>query len=1042
MADEEKRAFDIPWATLLPLIAALAGVIAQLRPLVSSRPAAPGEKAIEVMAQQDVDARLWQDPLLVAQKAKAQLDAELLVRPVPAERLARHQLERLVERVRSLARGSKVLLLAVMLDSGPYPEQGESRLRARQAILAGMNESGWVPVDSEHIGYVAVPTPTAFEMWWGKNAEETAVLIPWEECKVDKTPAVFPPDTQRVYVLWLPSGNFNPRPLDAFARLIAPFLDFAGNVQVRLIGPANSTGLQCMLDEKKSWEDWPQSPPGPVTLPTREDVLNRISVISPRATASDKALLGGTAEKGAVEEAIENSVNPRTGFRFLRTITTDDLVLRALIGELALRDVHVSPVPEPMSLLQKVGALFQKSNAAREKWVDGDRIVILSEWDSAYGRSLATTFEDEAAPQEKHFDKKGNEVKTRITSYRYMHGIDGRLPGDPAEAKTKEESQNSAAPGSNASEATEGVDQSDFLRRLARQLKAEDLLGKRAGERGVRAVGLLGSDIYDKLMILRALRPELPDALFFTNNYDAHFERKEDWADVRNLIVASPFGSTLGGPTGFKQKVAPFRDNNQTSMFISALVATGRLDDAAIHHELARQPRVYEIGRRGAEELGREAGLERDAPQAHSPSWLRDWVLSGGRIWLLAGAGLALVTVLLWLKFGMVNRKREDESDLAARVKNALSSTKFWLSCTVPAVVVAVAWHAQTHPADQEPLAFLSGISIWPSEMLRLIAFLLAIHFLIKAHLDLRSNEVEVNECFHLESPLRRTWPVWRDLRLGLRRWTQHSDWMQSDTSFPAEKAWLTYLVRNQFWPRFVRVAVFFCLYFIFSLCAFALFPTPVVPARGASAFTFDLKVLILAVIALMILTFYVVDALRLNTNFIRIFASGLTQWKPNIPPGNRRVPPLSEEEISRYHDIIFVAQRTEVVARLIWYPLIVLTLMVLARSSLFDNWTWPPMLLVIFALNVIWAIGSAIVLRRAAEQLRETAVDNLERLRLANYKDRYKRKMFNEIIAEIRSLKKGAFAPLSEQPFIRAIIVPSGGLGLLAVGQRLLDIF
>jgi hypothetical protein len=30
----------------------------------------------------------------------------------------------------------------------------------------------------------------------------------------------------------------------------------------------------------------------------------------------------------------------------------------------------------------------------------------------------------------------------------------------------------------------------------------------------------------------------------------------------------------------------------------------------------------------------------------------------------------------------------------------------------------------------------------------------------------------------------------------------------------------------------------------------------------------------------------------------------------------------------------------------------------------------------------------------------------------------------------------------LSEQPFIRAILVPSGGLGLLAVGQRLLDIF
>ena len=47
---------------------------------------------------------------------------------------------------------------------------------------------------------------------------------------------------------------------------------------------------------------------------------------------------------------------------------------------------------------------------------------------------------------------------------------------------------------------------------------------------------------------------------------------------------------------------------------------------------------------------------------------------------------------------------------------------------------------------------------------------------------------------------------------------------------------------------------------------------------------------------------------------------------------------------------------------------------------------------------------------------------------------------MFDELIAEIRGLKKGAFAPLTEQPFIRAILYPSGGLGLLAVVQRLLN--
>ena len=76
-------------------------------------------------------------------------------------------------------------------------------------------------------------------------------------------------------------------------------------------------------------------------------------------------------------------------------------------------------------------------------------------------------------------------------------------------------------------------------------------------------------------MILRALRPQFPDAVFFTNNYDAHFERRDDWDDTHNLVIASPFGSAL--PEIYvEQHIAPFRDNNQTSMYVGTLVATGQ----------------------------------------------------------------------------------------------------------------------------------------------------------------------------------------------------------------------------------------------------------------------------------------------------------------------------------------------------------------------------------------------------------------------------------------------------------------------------------
>ncbi len=49
---------------------------------------------------------------------------------------------------------------------------------------------------------------------------------------------------------------------------------------------------------------------------------------------------------------------------------------------------------------------------------------------------------------------------------------------------------------------------------------------------------------------------------------------------------------------------------------------------------------------------------------------------------------------------------------------------------------------------------------------------------------------------------------------------------------------------------------------------------------------------------------------------------------------------------------------------------------------------------------------------------------------------------MLGELIDEIRGLKKGAFAPLPEQPFIQAVMVPSGSVGLLAILQRLSDFF
>jgi len=116
--------------------------------------------------------------------------------------------------------------------------------------------------------------------------------------------------------------------------------------------------------------------------------------------------------------------------------------------------------------------------------------------------------------------------------------------------------------------------------------------------------------------------------------------------------------------------------------------------------------------------------------------------------------------------------------------------------------------------------------------------------------------------------------------------------------------------------------------------------------------------------------------------------------------------------------------------------------LVVVTRSSLFENWTWPPWSYFDHWHHCGIGIGSAILLRRAAEHLRESALSDLRRCRLLGQESDAKRRTFDELMAEIHDLKAGAFAPLSDQPFVRAVLFRGTGLGLLTVAQRLLGIF
>ena len=111
--------------------------------------------------------------------------------------------------------------------------------------------------------------------------------------------------------------------------------------------------------------------------------------------------------------------------------------------------------------------------------------------------------------------------------------------------------------------------------------------------------------MFDKLLILRALRPEFPEALFFTTDFDEAFTIKSELPFTRNLLISSSFGPNLS--EWLQGDIPFFRDTYQASAFLATQLAVGHLAknlETPNHFgtDLSSQllvPRLFEVKRNG-----------------------------------------------------------------------------------------------------------------------------------------------------------------------------------------------------------------------------------------------------------------------------------------------------------------------------------------------------------------------------------------------------------------------------------------------------------
>ncbi len=190
---------------------------------------------------------------------------------------------------------------------------------------------------------------------------------------------------------------------------------------------------------------------------------------------------------------------------------------------------------------------------------------------------------------------------------------------------------------------------------------------------------------------------------------------------------------------------------------------------------------------------------------------------------------------------------------------------------------------------------------------------------------------------------------------VSISLWTG-GDFLRND-EINAEKLWEDYNIRGSLVSRLIRIVPLVTAYVTAACCIFLMFDFPLRPYRGPSSNHWDCFLLLLSVVMIIFFIFYVVDATRLCIQLITNLTDYPTCWPDATFSKYEKQIGIPREYLDELIDIEVIGKRTKVVGKLIFYPFLLLFLMIFSRSTLFDRWTWPIPLILVFAANSAYAI-------------------------------------------------------------------------------------
>lgn len=723
---------------------------------------------------------------------------------------------------------------------------------------------------------------------------------------------------------------------------------------------------------------------------------------------------------------------------------------------------------DPKALTEKLAGELVKLRKIKES----SEVRIITELDSEYVRKLAESFceslhDSFGKGQQPATNAKSNACDVRgIKNVFYLRGLDGNSliidsqnKKEAYKAASKRADHRSVIDLHNSTPLPIGPSQLDYLHRLAKQVKeSHGYIDTEKRASGIRAVGIFGSDFNDKLRILEALRVEMPEILVFTTDLDAQMFSEQHWRATRNLIVASHFDLWLGKE--YQERFPGFRDSQQTGIFYHTV---------KIFKSDVKKPesKIFEIGRNGHVLLIQEKN-EENSTHAQDQATQQLKLLGG-----LGGITLVLI-LFLW---------------------QILPNARYLINWLwTGSVIIFFTWFFAINDLRGEPLSFTNGTSLWPTIFIQVGATVLACAFIFYAKYILGGNSDALTRRYILQAGNHninnidrvKRWLVpwvffifistfgsyaWNDvnpsghpltvclsilsllalpyillfeldkkLELDKKHFRYIKHWAEKDTRniIRLYDLWQQYCEYGKFPHRASRVVAVWLFFAIIETILIYLLPPWPSPCRGDTC-DWVSWISVISFVVVMILLFFILDAVRLCYFWIKklrtnhpLLADKTTLTTEDLQLFNDIKKRTSGSALRSLEEIVdLVAERTLVVDRLIYFPMLCIMLMLFARIAYFDNQEFPLSKGITFAASISLLFYAGFMLRKEAEELRLCAIKSAENL----VKDKIilSRTEVDAVINKIKNVNKGAFEPMFEQPVMRALLIILASIGIFS---------